>query len=198
MPDALKNDDELSNVLCPHDGTFWMYFTSRPRQEKKLYQALLSQAIPCYLPQVKKTTEYAHRVYSRMVPMFSGYVFASTCPQGFDIVKLNSSLLKVHFLSEAAAAELLHDLKTVRKYEILAKEHKVAVYPPMTPGTAIQVTKGYFKGEYAVVQKMINHETVSIYLSSLQMTLSVELPVDFVERNCQIVNARSRKNKNRS
>lgn len=183
MPDVLKNDDELSKVLCMHDGTFWMYFVSRPRQEKKLYQGLLSQAIPCYLPQVKKTTEYAHRVYSRMVPMFPGYVFASTCSQGFDIAKLNSSLLKVHFLSEAAAVDLLHDLRTVRKYEILAKEHKVAVYPPMTPGTAVQVTKGYLKGEYAVVRRMVNNETVSIYLSSLQMTLSVELPVDFVERN---------------
>ena len=194
MPDALKSDDELSNVLCRHNGTFWMYFTSRPRQEKKLYQALLTQAIPCYLPLVKRTTEYAHRIYSRMVPMFPGYVFASTCPQGFDIVKLNSSLLKVHFLSETAAAELLHDLKTVRKYEILAKEHKVAVYPPMAPATAVQVTRGYVKGEYAVVQKMINHETVSVYLPSIQMTLSVELPVDFVERNCQVANAGKRKN----
>ena len=64
-----------------------MYFTAKPRCEKTLYGALRSQGVPCYLPMIRKTTEYTHRIYTRMVPMFPGYVFASTTSQSFDPAK---------------------------------------------------------------------------------------------------------------
>lgn len=181
--DKLQKDDELADLLRQYEGTSWMYFTSKPRTEKKLYEALKAQNIPCYLPLLQKTTEYARRIYTRTVPMFPGYVFASTCSRGFDIGRLNSALLRVHFLPEVDAANLLSDLKTVRKFEILAKSNRVEVRPDIAEGTPVVINKGYFKGERGVVEKLINHETVEIYLNSVQMALRIELPLDFVGKN---------------
>jgi len=183
MPDDHLENDEYTDLLKRHDGTHWMYFTSKPRCEKKLYEALRQQGIPCYLPLVKKTTEYSHRIYTRQVPMFGGYVFASTCPGGFDMVKVNSSLLQVHFLDDISADRLLQDLITVRKVELLAGDHKVEFATKLKIEMPVIINRGYFKGEYGKIQHFVNHDNVMIRLTSLSMVISIQLPVDFVEKS---------------
>lgn len=178
----MQEDSEVIEILKKYDDSDWMFFQSKPRLEKKLFEALRAQEIPCYLPMLKQTTEYAHRIYTRLVPMFSGYVFASTRPQGFDPARLNSYLRKANFLPPPLAEELLRDLKTVSKYEKLAAERKVCVLRDIPPGTPVSIRKGYFKGERAVVHRRMNQETICVHLSSLQMSLSVELPIDFIEK----------------
>lgn len=181
MPNDHLENDEYADLLKQHDGTHWMYFTSKPRCEKKLHEALRRQGVPSYLPLVEKTTEYSHRVYTRMVPMFCGYVFASTCPGGFDITKINSSLLHIHYLDEINANCLLRDLITVRKVELLAKDHKVEVITKLKIEMPVIINRGYFKGEYGRIQHFVNHDEVMIRLTSLSMVISIQLPVDFVE-----------------
>lgn len=177
--DTNMEDIEFDS-LCGNSN--WMFLQSKPRLEKKLFEALKAQGIPCYLPMLKQTTEYARRIYSRMTPMFPGYVFASAKPGDLDVARLNSFLRKISFLPPTLSEELLRDLKTVRKYELLAEERRITVSDEMPPGTPVLIRKGWFKGETAVVHRRKNYETVSVHLRSLQMSLSVELPVDFVER----------------
>ncbi len=174
-------DDEFKKILTVHPGTSWMYFVSKPRRERMLFESLREQNVPAYLPLQQKTTEYSRRVYNRWLPMFSGYVFASTCRQGFDIGKLNPSLLKVNFLSEPQGAELLEDLKIVRKFEVLSRQHKVEVCPRLAPGTPVLIRKGEFKGDYAIVERKKNGKSVIVNLHWVEMSLHVELPVDWVE-----------------
>lgn len=159
-----------------------MYFTAKPQCEVKLYDALRMQNIPCYLPFVKKTTEYSHRIYTRMVPMFRGYVFASTKPQGFDIEKINSVLGRVYFLNKYESETLLRDLLIVRKYEILAKNHKVSL-TDFKVNDALIITRGYFKGERAVIKHFKNHDEVIVQLSSIPIGFTVQLPVDFLSKD---------------
>lgn len=184
--DIRKNDksaghDDILEMLRPHDGTLWMYFISKPRCEKRLYEALKAQNIACYLPMITKTTHYSQRIYTREVAMFPNYVFASTCSMGFDIAKLNSSLLKVCFLPESLAAELLADLQIVRKYELLAKTHKVDISPEIVEGSSVMIKKGNFKGDYAIVEKRKNSKLIIVNLHSVEMSLHVEVPIDWVE-----------------
>ena len=160
-----------------------MYFKSKPLCEIKLYEALQAQNIPCYLPLIKKTTEYSHRIHTRMVPMLGGgYVFASTVPRGFDLARINRTLQKVFFLNEYESKLLLRDLKIVRKYEMLALSHKVEVVMNIKISDPVIITHGYFKGELGQVKRLKNKETVVIQLTSIPMSLTVELPVDFVAK----------------
>ncbi|WP_176012070.1 transcription termination/antitermination NusG family protein [Victivallis sp. Marseille-Q1083] len=181
MSNAGHNGDEILAMLCPYENTRWMYFVSRPRCEKRLYEGLREQGIPAYLPLFVKTTEYSHRVYKRQVPMFPGYVFASTRSQGFDIQRINSALLKVKFLPEPLADILLNELRLVRKFEILAQDHKLAVKPEIVKDTPVLIRRGAFKGDYAIVEKRKNTETIIVNIQSVQMSLHIELPVDWCE-----------------
>lgn len=178
------NDDSYRELLKVHEGTFWMYFKSKPLCEIKLYDALMEQNIPCYLPLIKKTTEYSHWIRTRMVPMFGGgYVFASVARSGFDLARINRHLAKVFYLSEYDADSLLKDLLTVRKYEILAQTHKVEVMTDLTVSDPVVIKKGYFKGEVGEIKRFKNHETVIVQLTSIPLAMVVELPVDFVIKN---------------
>lgn len=171
---------DIEDVLRIHEGTQWMYFTSKPRQEKNLYNALQQQGIPCYLPLVNKTTEYTNRIYTRNVPMFPGYVFASTRSRGFDLTKLNLFLQRCYFLDEYRSAALLRDLITVRKCELLAKENKIEVMTNFRIDDVVTIAHGYFKGEKAVIRRFSSHDEVTVQLTSLEMALTLQLPVDFL------------------
>ena len=178
------DDDEILKMLCPYEDTQWMYFVSKPRCERKLYKGLCEQGIPAYLPLFFKTTEYSHRVYKRQVPMFPGYVFASTCSQGFNIQRINAALLKVRFLPDPLGEALLNELRIVRKFEILSKNHKLEIKPDIVKDTPVLIQQGAFKGDYAIVEKRKNAETVIVNIQSVQMSLHIELPVDW----CEIAN----------
>jgi len=158
-----------------------MYFTAKPRCEIRLYRALCEQNVVSYLPMIKKTTEYSHRIYTRMVSMFPGYVFASTCRMGFDISKLDKYLGRCYFLDDRMSADLLRDLISIRKYELLAQNHKVEVLLNVSVGDSVLITHGYFEGERAIIERIDEgHERVVVALTSLPMGISVELPTDFL------------------
>lgn len=180
----MEEEDIVSrDVLRVHDGTSWMYFVSKPLCEIKLCEALKRQGVVCYLPLVKKTTEYSRRTYTRMVPMFGGgYVFASTVRQGFDISLLNRNLLKVYYLSETEAVSLLKDLQTVRKYEMLALSHKVEVLTDWKINDTVVIKKGLLKGETAEIQRFKSYDKVVVRLNAIPVSLVAELPVDFLAK----------------
>lgn len=173
---------DYNDLLRVHEGSQWTFFTSKPHQEMNLYEALRRQNIPCYLPQVKKMTKYSRRSYTRYVPMFSGYVFASTRANGFDFIGLNSSLKRCFFLDKGCAATLLRDLITVRKFEVLAQDYKVEIKADFDADQAITLPDGYFKDENAVIRHCDNHDEVTVQLISLARFLSVQLPSNFLSQ----------------
>jgi len=174
--------DEYGLILREHPDTMWMYFTAKPRCELNLQEVLRRQSIPCYVPMIRKVTTYSRSTYTRMLPMFPGYVFASTSKMGYDLVMMNSFLRRVYHLDAINAKKLLKDLITVRKFELLATEHKVEVRPELKVKTPILITKGYFKGEYATITRFTKHDEVEVLLTSLQMAISAQVPLDFVEK----------------
>lgn len=46
----------------------------------------------------------------------------------------------------------------------------------------VVITKGYLKGEVAQIKRFKNHETVVVQLAAIPVVMTVELPVDFVNR----------------
>lgn len=158
-----------------------MYFTAKPRCEKTLYEALRRQGIPCYLPMIRKTTEYTHRIYTRMIPMFPGYVFASTTPREVDLSRINSVLNRVFFLNSYDSEKLLKDLQTVHKYELLAQKRKVDVLS-LALKDPVLITHGFFKGERAVIQHFNDHDEVTVQLDAIPYSLNVCIPLDFITK----------------
>lgn len=181
MEQSFFDADPILGILHRYPDAEWMYFISRPRCEKKLAERLSAQSIPVYLPMLEKVTEYSHRVYRRRTPMFPGYVFAATASQGFDLRLISASLLRVNFLSPPLGELLMNDLRSVRKFELLSSEHKLVVKPEIVPGMPVEISRGVFKGESAVVRRRKNSETVIVNLRSLNMALELELPAEWCE-----------------
>ena len=173
--------DPILEKLHLYPDAGWMYFVSRPRCERKLAERLAAQSIPVYLPMVERVTEYSNRVYRRQLPMFTGYVFAATAPQGFDLRLVNAALLKVNFLTPPLSELLMNDLRSVRKFELLSAEHKLEIRPELVPGTPVEIRRGVFRGESAVVKRRKNSDAVIVNLKSLNMALELELPADWCE-----------------
>lgn len=179
---ARQIQDNIEEILKKHPETLWTYFRSKPSMEIKLYEALKAQGVPCYLPMIQKTTEYAYQIKRTWHPMFASYVFASSRQGAFDAALLNKYKLRYEFLSEWEADKLLADLKIVRKYEILGKTHKITVNERIKKGTPVLIKKGYFKGDNGFVVKHKNSMTVTINLQWQDMSLEVDVPTDFIEQ----------------
>ena len=173
--------DPVMAILREYENARWMYFVTKPRCEKKLYARLTEQAIPAYLPLAAKLTRYEKRVYRREVPMFPGYVFAATAPQGFRLEQLNAALLKVNFLPDVLAGELLSDLRIVHKMELLTHDRELLIKPELAKGTPVLIRYGVFAGESAIVERRKNTDLVIVNLNSLMMSIRVELPAEWCE-----------------
>ena len=176
-----QNNDPVLTILREYGNARWMYFVSKPRCEKKLFARLAEQEIPAYLPQISKLTRYDKRVYRRQIPMFPGYVFAAAAPQSFRIELLDAALLKVNFLPEPLAEELLNDLRVVRKMELLAHDRELLVKPELAKGTPVVIQYGVFAGETAIVERRKNLDMVIVNLRSLQLSMRLELPAEWCE-----------------
>ncbi len=77
MPVLAKEKCLFPETLLESPGssaidTQWMVVYTKPRQEKSLARDLLRQAIPFYLPLVKKTLQYSRRRMVSFAPLFDG------------------------------------------------------------------------------------------------------------------------------
>lgn len=166
---------EEDGTLAAHPGKLWMFFISKPRHEKKLFELLQGSGIPSYLPLIRRLYIYHNCKNIRHVPMFPGYVFACTGPDEHNLRTLGSTVLRAYPLDEAAADQLLSELKIVRQFELLSESHEIDVAPDMMPGTPVLISRGVFQGTYAIVQKKKSNYRITVNLKGLSYAASVEL-----------------------
>jgi hypothetical protein len=171
----MDEDKEELASLTAYPGKLWMFFISKPRHEKKLFELLQAAQIPSYLPLLRRLYIYHNCKNIRHVPMFPGYVFACTGPDEHNLRSLGSAVLRANRLEEHAAEQLLEELKVVRKFELLSASHEVDLAPELTPGAPVLITRGVFQGTYAIVQKKKNNYRITVNLKGLSYAASVEL-----------------------
>src|SRR5262249_8783868 len=91
----------------------WWVLHSKPRQEKSIARALVSDAIPFYLPLVTQRKQTRDRVICSQIPLFPGYVFLFGTREERTISLTTNRIAKV--LEVAKQEELWRDLTQVQR-----------------------------------------------------------------------------------
>jgi transcription antitermination factor NusG len=167
-----------------HSGDgIWMPVRTKPRQEKKLKEYCDAHGIPCYLPLQKRMHRYNRRCVEFFIPMFSGYVFCQVNDARFSqMVCSNAVLFKID-VDEFDEGNLLDELNSIRRLELLSSEQEVVVKPELVPGVPVMIKHGPLQGMSGIVSARNKKTILSVNIEMLGQSVSAEVDIEFLEKS---------------
>lgn len=172
--DGLKTDAKVD------DARRWFVLTVGQWCERRVAVYLVAYGIKCFLPLVG---EYQRRGVRRrkvwtLVPMFPEYVFVRLDWHADKKARRRIRAIPgvVGFLEFGEYLAVADD-DTMRKIESASNAARIESNQPSIwkIGERVQVTEGYFAGEFASVTKLDRNGRIEVLLSSLgRLSLEVE------------------------
>jgi len=140
-------------ILKPAEGEVVCPAYTTPLHEVKFYEYCLSHDVVSYLP-LRKTLKL-HNVrsatgkgynYSKEVfrPMFPAYVFVKAPRE--QLRRLFESKLITRIIPATNQAELLDDLRLVRKVELVGLDQELEFNPDLAVGDYFRIDSGIWQG----------------------------------------------------
>ena len=171
--------DQLFGGLQPSESNDqWFVVHTKPRQEKKLAQYCLQNAINYFLPLQNSTKVYQRRKVTFMKPLFSGYVFLR-CSDKQQVILFRSGNI-VRFLKVYDEAELLIDLNNI--YQSTSQNLPIERHPYLEEGYKVKIVKGPYKDVEGIVVDSENPEKVIVGIHLIQQAICVEVTPDDIKR----------------
>lgn len=165
-------------------GSGWFVAYTNPISETKAKAWLEQFGAETYLPMYVKKVAHAGTVTEKPAPVFPRYLFFRKLPlatarntpgvsylvrRGIEFVVVNDHVIN-----------LLRGKTNANGYmEFDPAPPKDA---PLREGERVRVTDGAFEGRIAIYQGMKDHDRVTVLLTILRRSLSVELPANLVKR----------------
>jgi transcription antitermination factor NusG len=149
----------------------WFALYTKARQEKALARELLKNAIPFYLPLIKKISLTRGRRRTSLAPLFGGYVFL----YGGEEERVRS--LTTNRISRVLQVEdpeqLVFDLRQLR--QLIAANAPLTIESRLAPGRRVRVRNGAFAGLEGTVLKRRGETRLLVSINFLQQGASVEI-----------------------
>ncbi len=152
-------------------GSEWMVLYTKPRQEKSLARDLLRQAIPFYLPLVKKTLRYGRRQVTSFAPLFDGYVFMLGSEKQRTISLATNRILRILRVNDCRC--LVADLRQIER--LIQANVPLTVESRLQPGRNVRVRSGLLAGVEGVVLRRRGETRLLVSVNFLQQGASVEI-----------------------
>jgi len=152
-------------------GRCWWAVYTKARQEKALARDLLAREIPFYLPLVKKTSYYAGRRISFLVPVFSSYVFMYGS-QDERVESLTTNRVS-RILPIPDPDSLRHDLRQLRK--LIASGAPLTVESRLAAGRRVRIKRGLLAGLEGTVLTRRGETRLLVSVDFLQQGASVAI-----------------------
>ena len=166
FPETLLESPDSSAV-----DSQWMVVYTKPRQEKSLARDLLRQAIPFYLPLVKKTLQYARRRVTSFAPLFDGYLFMLGAEKQRTASLATNRVLRVLPVNDGL--RLVTDLRQVER--LIQADVPLTVESRLRAGMNVRVRSGPFAGVEGVVLRRRGQTRLLVSINFLQKGASVEI-----------------------
>jgi transcription antitermination factor NusG len=165
-PEGLLNESSQE----PSDRRWWVLYT-KAQQEKAVARHLLAQAIPFYLPLVKKASYRRGRRFRSLKPLFSGYVFL----YGSDEDRVSS--LKSNRISRVLPVHeperFRHELYDIER--LIRADMPLTIEQRISPGQRVRVYCGPLAGVEGVVERRRGGTQLIVSVHFLQKGASVEI-----------------------
>ena len=154
----------------PSDVFPWWVAHTRSRREKAVARHLEQNGVPFYLPQRERRVRRGGRTLTSYLPLFGGYVFF----RGLSRERLEA--LRSQFLVGVLAVEaqelLTGELARLRSLQGLGAS--LALGAPLTPGEAVKITDGPFRGYRGIVISEKGRQRLVVSVTMLARAVFVE------------------------
>lgn len=163
--------------------TEWFVFYTKSRQEKKVNELLLKNAFESFLPTQKVMRQWSDRKKKVDVPLFNSYIFVKI--EEYRIV----DVLKIPGVSW----NIKHNGKPAflrqQEYELICRYLQTGLFieSVINPqnfeiGEKVKVIDGPLKGFSGVLTKKNSDTIFSVFIDTLNYTLSIQLDNSLLQR----------------
>jgi transcription antitermination factor NusG len=151
----------------------WFALYTKPRNEKKVAEALQKIGITAYCPLVTRIKQWSDRKKKVTEPLLPSYVFVQLEEQHRkEVFQVNGVAQYVFWLGKPAI---------IKDHEIEALQNQLSHPDPVLevaltawqPNAAVQIPDGPFKGQEAIVQN-ISPTKVKLLIQSLNLYVTLE------------------------
>lgn len=158
----------------------WFVVYTKPLTEKKVAERLSLHGFEVYLPLYVTIKQWSDRKKKLEKPLINSVVFICCAEQ--DLQRLYSIQSVVGVLRQNGKPAIVkpHEIQNLR---ILLQQVGAAELEPiqLEPGTAVEVTRGPFKGVLGTAVQVLNALRVIIEIRQLGIAFSVNVPKSFVK-----------------
>ncbi len=128
----------------------WMAIYTKPRNEKKVNDALVAQGIETYLPMHETMKQWSDRKKKVKTPLFRSYVFVHILEKERIIILKTFGVLNfVYWLGKPAIIKS-YEIDRIR-YFLKEAINKDIIIENLQPGQIAKVTAGVFTGQEVLV-----------------------------------------------
>ncbi len=149
----------------------WYVIYTKPRWEKKVFEALQKQEITAYCPLNRTVKQWSDRKKIVEVPLFSSYVFVQILPEETARVRMTPGVVNfLYWLGEKALIRD-HEIEALRTF---VSNNEYIIIEPLSyrEGDNFEIKTGPFTGQKAVVRAVKKKKT-ELVLESLNLKLVV-------------------------
>lgn len=162
-------------------GKNWYAIYVKSRHEFVAYHELLKKGVESYLPQICKSRQWKDRRKMVSFPLFPGYLFIRIDPNPIEV----SRVLKVRGVVSVICSKKGYPTSVpedeINSLKVLVDSGKeLDIYPHLTEGTRVLVTRGPLAGAKGTVEKKELQYMLVVSIELLGRSLGVKIHADDV------------------
>ncbi len=175
--DASLASSRSSTCLPCGDESQWWLIHTKPRQEKKLAESLVSRDVPHYLPVKKSKAVTRGRTRMTDTPLFTGYLFLKADPEQRRLALETNRIVASHPIAdEEKITQQLSDLA-----DLIEKGVPLLLEERLVSGQSVRVTAGLLKDKRGVVIRRVGKTRLFIFVNELLGGVSLEIEQHLLE-----------------
>jgi len=159
---------------------FWFVIYTKPNAEKKFAERLEKAGFEVYLPLYKELKQWSDRKKMIQKPLISSVVFVHCSEaQLRDIYPIAGFSRVLRYLGKVAIVKT----QEILNLQILLQEGSLPdlTLQDISPGKAVEVVYGPFKGIIGSTQQVLNNLRIRIEIENLGVAFSINVPKSFVK-----------------
>ncbi len=163
-------------------NTNWYAVHVRSRHEFVVSGELRKKGVETFLPSVTRLNQWKDRKKEVDVPLFPGYLFVSLAPGPEDFMKVIKTRGMVSFISLTPGHPTPVAPDEIGTLQILLQNRAaVDIYPHLSAGTPVLVTKGVFRGARGILEQKHDQDVFLVNIELLGRSVAVKICADDVE-----------------
>lgn len=162
------------------ENTHWQVFYTKPRNEKKVFERLLTAGIDIYLPLQSRLKVWSDRKKKVDEPLFRGYIFArGTDAEMEEVLKDFGVVRRIYHAGKPA---IIRDVEIQGIKKFLESGIHFERNDYIQVGDKVRIVEGPLNGILGEVLSSTNETTFILNLTSINASLQVKIQNSMLEK----------------